>query len=70
MRVSNPTLIDCMDYPDDKTVMTDVTLRDLFAAFALAGIRANPDVDIQDADVASDAYAQADAMLAAREGKR
>lgn len=47
---------------------TGMTLRDWFAGQALAGICANPDwhpTDVQ--SVARDAYAHADAMIAARE---
>lgn len=46
-----------------------MTMRDWFAGQALAGICANPNWQPTDvASVAQDAYAHADAMLAAREG--
>ena len=48
---------------------TGMTLRDWFAGQALVGICANPDWQPTDvASVVQDAYAHADAMLAAREG--
>ena len=46
---------------------TDITLRDLFAAFTLAGLNANPVIDINSETSAKIAYEDADAMLAERE---
>lgn len=54
-----------------RNVLTDVgmSLRDYFAAAAIHGIVANRDWDGNFADYATDAYAIADHMLAAREAK-
>ena len=48
---------------------TELTLRDLFAAFALAGRRAGEDPDFpraMDVNIAAAAFSDADAMLAER----
>lgn len=45
---------------------SDITLRDLFAAFSLAGRRASPEGGSSPGSEAHWAYADADAMLAAR----
>ena len=53
---------------------TDITLRDLFAAFSLAGMNAaiNPEIGLNGAakDLAAAAYADADAMLKERNTER
>lgn len=50
-----------------------ITLRDLFAAFALAGFLASEDRELDaghmESDYATDAYRMADAMLIERERK-
>lgn len=48
---------------------TEVTLRDMFAAFAMAGLVNAVAIEggMTDADVAREAYKSADAMLAQRE---
>lgn len=64
----NPPLFFAWD-PDrgDEPITTEVTLRDLFAAFALAGAISRDGEDISDAkQEARYAYAYADAMLAER----
>jgi hypothetical protein len=48
-------------------IRCEVTLRDLFAAFALAGLEADPNVDMCANAIAEAAYADARAMLAERE---
>ena len=52
------------------THVEGLTLRDLFAMAALAGTLANPDAAGNDEDFARWSYERADAMLAAREGKK
>jgi hypothetical protein len=49
---------------------TEITLRDLFAAFALMGYLANPQLTGPGSTYAREAYGCADAMLAAREVSR
>jgi hypothetical protein len=63
---TNPTLFYWREYADGSTEYdTDVTLRDLFIGFALAGLLASGH---RDRDVVStDAIALADAVLAQRE---
>ena len=46
-----------------------ISMRDYFAAAALQGNIAHPDVTGNRDDIARDAYKYADAMLKAREGK-
>ena len=56
------------DVPEIPVVaVTDITLRDLFAAAALAGMLGNPDADGTPEAFSKWAYVYADAMLAARE---
>ena len=57
--------IDCSTHYNE-----GMTLRDYFAAAALQGILANPNLyDTGDEEAACDSYKMADAMLKAREGK-
>jgi hypothetical protein len=49
---------------------TGMTLRDYFAGQALAGALADPTCDLSPIELAKIAYREADAMLAAREGKQ
>jgi hypothetical protein len=58
--ISNPVLLDAV-IPQNK-----VTLRDLFAAFALNGQLSNPDGGCKPEDEAREAYEYADAMLRER----
>lgn len=59
----NPPLLALPNYIGEDCV----TLRDLFAAFSLAGMRASPDGYMADpAKIAEYAYKDADAMLAER----
>ena len=65
----NPPLFDIME-TQDIVYATSITLRDLFAAFALAGIDTEAlDPDKPQGHTARIAYAVADAMLAERERK-
>lgn len=59
------------DYPVSLTIDVDVSLRDLFAAFALAGMNAESAAVSGEAIQmrAQRAYEFADATIAAREGK-
>jgi hypothetical protein len=41
----NPSLVDFMWQPQNDSFSTQVTLRDLFAAFCAAGLNANPSFD-------------------------
>ena len=52
-------------FPD--WIQNGMTLRDYFAAKAMQGIVADPDLGMGVAKVAEWAYAQADAMMKARE---
>lgn len=61
---SNPPIITS---GDQAGVYSPVTLRDLFAAAALAGMFANPNYDASSLDFAKMAYDDATAMLAERE---
>jgi hypothetical protein len=47
-----------------------MSLRDYFAGQALAGALADPTCDLAPIELAKIAYREADAMLAAREGKQ
>ena len=54
--------------PDHFNALIDLTLRDLFAAFALGGLAARPDWSKwTDAEAAEEAYSVAEAMLIRRE---
>ena len=66
----NPYLFDkkC-DGRGDAVYETPVTLLDLFAAFALAGINANPNIEASHEARSQMARQDADAMLAERERK-
>lgn len=44
-------------------------IRDLFAAFAMAGMLANPSEEMEDEDVAESAYALADLMVEERDAE-
>ncbi len=70
----NPPLLCCEVIPDRNavSVYTDISLRDLFAAFALAGMLAHSKQDPIEAitepiGLAAPAYRFASAMLAERE---
>ena len=74
--MGNPNLFEYMQFDridtSDFRYGTEITLRDLFAAVALAGLLANPREDYAATtrdDKANEAWRQADAMLAAREGE-
>jgi len=54
---------------NDPLKSTGMTLRDYFAAAALQGNIAHPEVTGNRDDIAMDAYKYADAMLKAREAK-
>ncbi|MBZ5588131.1 MAG: hypothetical protein LAO05_06170 [Acidobacteriia bacterium] len=66
---ANPPLFDTMEI-QDTIYVTSVTLRDLFAAFALAGLAAYRGNIGSWGDYAAEAYTFADAMLAERERPR
>lgn len=67
MKPTNPPLIAARGSYGPSVLFTTVTLRDLFAAFALAGAISRDGEDISDAkQEARYAYAYADAMLAER----
>lgn len=72
MAFKNPPLFDVASWNDmtaddrARAMLTEVTLRDLFAAFSLAGRRASPEGGSSPGAEAHWAYADADAMLAAR----
>jgi len=56
--------------PNEHYRLMGMTLRDYFAAAALQGNIAHPDVTGNRDDIAKDAYKYADAMLKAREVAR
>ena len=60
---SNPTIFSEMESAD---YWTNITLRDLFAGLALAGMLAHPVDGAIPTEYAEDAYSYADAMLAER----
>ena len=66
--MKNPLLFHIASLGDEEpqTQVTDITLRDLFAAFAIAGVTYNDHVT-ERRYIAIEAYEMADAMLAQRE---
>lgn len=56
----------CIVDNDSSKLECDFTLRDLFAAAALAGLWANESLVMDSKDAAESAYLSADAMLAER----
>lgn len=70
---SNPRLIDLQQFDfsgsrESKLYAgSEVTLRDLFAAFCAAGLNANPAKDYDSWDLVALALEQADSFLAQRE---
>ncbi len=68
-KTSNPPLFDIMEM-QETVYQTNVTLRDLFAAFALAGLKAGEGAAIQTRSyMVEESFRLADAMLAERERK-
>lgn len=71
---NNPPLFDLVDDMCNRTPGTEITLRDLFAAFALAGYRSVADANetslIESEVIGIWSYQDADSMLEARETKR
>ncbi len=66
-RPDNPKLFQWARLGDVERGETDITLRDFFAAAALAGLRTNDPGDTTYEVDAQDAYRSADAMLQERE---
>lgn len=66
--MKNPPLVESeyADGPDAVFVSSGITLRDLYAGFALAGMLAR-DVDSRPDDVEAVAFQYADSMLSERE---
>lgn len=71
MSAENPPLfrIEGLVPPGCVELVTSLTLHDLFAAFALAGLEANPNHDFTAEEVAKFADLDADAMLERRAQK-
>lgn len=60
----NPLLLSSSDPNTEQPCY--ITLRDLFAAFALAGMKADPTCSVKPGVLAAEAYDVADAMLEER----